>query len=141
MKTGTIVVTLAGVIVVAGITFAFLRDQPMVVVQEPSSAVQPTVANELVQVDALAENPDHFKGEIVLRAAVAGVNEAEKVFGVIDAEEFETCGRVDCCEKDILPVKFAGKFPKPKTIVRITGRVTHNEKGLIFDAKRVEPEP
>jgi hypothetical protein len=141
VKTGTIAVVLAGFVAVAGIAFAFLRDQPEVVVQEQVSAAQPTVVNELVQVDALAENPDRFNGEIVLRAAVAGVNEAEKVFGVIDAREFESCGRVDCCEKDILPVKFAGEFPKPMTIVRITGRVSRNEKGLIFDARRVESEP
>ena len=141
MKTGTIAVVLAGLVAVAGIAFAFLRDQPEGVVQESSSAVEPTLPNDVVQVDALAEHPDRFNGEIVLRAAVAGVNEAEKVFGVIDAREFESCGRVDCCDKDILPVKFAGEFPKPKTIVRITGRVSRSEKGLIFDARRVESEP
>jgi hypothetical protein len=148
VRTGTIVVTLAGVVVVAGIGFAFLRDQPEVAVEESLADIEPTtpievalaVTNEFVQVDALAENPDQFQGEFVLRAAVAGVNEAEKVFGVIDAREFESCGRVDCCKEDILPIKFAGKFPKPKTIVRITGRVTRNEKGLIFEANRVEPE-
>ncbi len=141
MRTGTVAVVSAGVVVVAGIGFAFLHDRGRVVIEESPSTAKLARPNEVVQVDALAENPDRFKGEIVLRAAVAGVNAPEKVFGVIDAREFETCGRVDCDEEEILPVQFAGNLPKPKTIVRITGRVARNDKGLIFEARRVEQEP
>ena len=140
MRTGTIVVILAGVVVVAGITYSFIHNRNVSVDNEPSVAVKPDVSSEVIHVDDLSKNIESFKGVIVLRAVVAGVKKSEGIFGIIDSREFESCGVLTCAE-NILPVRFAGELPEPKAVVVVTGRVVQNEKGLIIEAERVEVMP
>lgn len=131
MKPGTLTVVLAGLVAVSGITYAFLRADgtPVAEAQSPSGAP--------VEVDNLADHPEKYTGEMTLRATVARVNRTKGVLSVIDAREFEACGSIDCA-KHYLPVKVDGPLPEPKTVVTLTGRVTRTEKGLVFEASRVE---
>jgi len=140
MKSGIIAVILAGLVLVAGITYAFIRDRGDAVADETSPPAKLEASAAPVQVDDLADNPDKFKGEIVLRAVVSAVNRSDGVFAVIDSREFESCG-VLTCAKNSLPVKFNGELPDPRTVVEITGEVVKGEKGLVFDAKRVDRLP
>lgn len=135
MRTGRVAVGLAALVVVSGLTFAFVR---------PGSAETGTPAAGAAasrtgpaQVDDLAENPDAYRGEIRLRAAVAKVNKAQGVFAAIDAREFEECGSITCA-KHYLPVKYAGDLPAVKTVVELVGEVARTDKGLVFEAKRLE---
>ncbi|MFV1994425.1 MAG: hypothetical protein ACC661_03220 [Verrucomicrobiales bacterium] len=137
---GTIAVILAGIVVIAGIAYSFIREKDAPVDTEPPVTTKPDTSSRIVHVDDLAKNPEDFKGEIVLRAVVVGVKESEEVFGVIDSREFESCG-VLTCAKNTLPVKFSGDLPEPKTVVQVTGRMIQGEKGLIIEAKRVEVAP
>lgn len=139
MKSGHVVLILAGVVVVGGITYAFTGVGAGLSVQ-PAVAESHATSLKVVHVDELAAKPEDFKGEIVVRAAVAAVKEAEGVMSVIDSREFESCGVLTCAE-NYLPVKFTGKLPVPKTVVEITGRVAKTEKGLVFEAKRVDAVP
>ena len=141
MKSGTIAVVLAAFVVAAGITYAFLREKGPSVDRKPPLAAKPEASSGLIHVDDLAKNPEGFSGDVVLRAVVAGVNKPQGVFGVIDAREYEQCGSLSCCEEPILPVKFAGNLPEPKTFVQITGRVVRGEKGLVFEARSLEIMP
>ena len=138
MRTGTIVVALAGLVVVAGIAYSFTRQMDQSTAAGPPVAANSITSSRIVHVDELAETPEDFKGEITLRAAVAAVNESEGVFGVIDAREFESCGQLDCCERTVLPIKFAGDLPEPRTVVEITGWVVQSELGLVIDADHIE---
>ena len=136
MKSGHVLLIMAGVSVAGCIAYAFLRHDTRLA-NQPVAAEPQAVTRKVVQVDELAANPEHFTGEIVLRAVVAAVNEQERVLSVIDSAEFESCG-VLTCAKNYLPVTFAGKLPPPKTIVEITGQVAKTTKGLVFEAKHVD---
>ena len=140
MKAGGIVVILAGVVVATGIAYSFIRERDIAAEAEPCVAVEPDASSRVVNVDDLAEKPENFKGDIVLRAVVAGVNKSEGVFGAVDSREFESCGVLTCAD-NTLPVKFAGELPNVKTVVEITGRIVRNKKGLSIEAKRVEVVP
>ena len=136
MKSGKLAVALAAVVLVAGISYAFLREKGAVA-ESWESASAATASSALVQVDELAESPGKYQGEIVLKAVVARVNRAKGVLSVIDFREFEACGEVGCA-RNYLPVKVEGELPEPKTVVELAGEVVRTEKGLVFQAKRLE---
>lgn len=138
MKSGTVVVTLAGLVVLAGIGYAFIRDIDDAASVDRSARAERSAA--IVHVDDLGDDPEKFKDEIVLRAVVSAVKKSEGVFAVIDSREYESCG-VLTCAKHTLPVKFSGELPDPRTLVEITGEVVHSDKGLVFAAKRVDRVP
>ncbi len=132
MRSGTTTVLLAGLVTVSGIAFAFVRGGVPSPVAEAQAA---TGAG--VEVDDLADHPELYSGEVILRAAVARVNRSKGLLSVIDAREFESCGEVNCA-RHYLPVKIDGPLPDPKTVVTLTGRIAHSEEGLVFEASRVE---
>lgn len=137
MKSGKVAVGLAAVVVISGLAFAFVREGSAEGEARPPAAPTASAGAGVVQVDDLAENPDAFRGEIRLRAAVARVKKAEGVFAGIDAREFEECGSVTCA-KHYLPVRYGGDLPAVKTVVELVGEVVHTDKGLVFEAKRLE---
>ncbi len=140
MKSGTIAVMLAGFVLVAGIIHAFIRDSGDATADEASAPAKLEASTAPVHVDDLADSPEKFKGEIVLRAVVSAVKKPQGVFAVIDSREFESCG-VLTCAKNNLPVKFSGKLPQPRTVVEITGEVVESDKGLVFAARLVDRAP
>lgn len=157
MKSGNLVVALAGFVVVSGIAYAFASDKATPAAVSTSATVAepccstgegtPACVNdatscepksgEAVHVDDLAAKPENYKGEIVLKAAVARVTKSKDVFAAIDYREFKKCHELDCA-KHYLPVKFSGEIPKPETLVQTTGQVVKGEKGLVFEAKKLE---
>lgn len=140
MKSGNIAVSLAAVVVFLGIAQAFLSNKGAVATAQETPLAKAETKDSraaAVQVDDLADSPEKFKGEIYLKAAVARVSKGKGLFSVIDAREFESCGEVTCA-KHYLPVKFTGELPKPETVIFITGEVVKTEKGLMFEAKRVD---
>ena len=137
MKPGIIAVVLAGIVGIAGITYSFTRANDKPVDEVITITEKPNGSPKLVHIDELAKSPEDFRGEFVLRGAVAGVRKTEGIFAVIDSREFESCG-VLICAANTIPVKFDGELPDPKTIVEITGRVVRGESGLIIETKRVE---
>ncbi len=137
MKSGIIAVILAGIVVIGGIAYAFHRTGDKPVDGVVAVTANPRGSSEVVNVDDLAKKPEDFKGEFVLRGAVAGVRKTDGIFAVVDAREFESCGVLTCAINTI-PVKFDGELPAPKSIVEITGRVIQGEKGLIINAEHVK---
>ena len=154
MKSGNIVVALAGIVVVFGIAYAFANDKELAAASSSAAVTEPCCSNEggspacgddpakcepkaVVQVDDLVEKPENYKGEIVLKAAVARVSKTKGVFSAIDYREFKKCNELECA-KHYLPVKFSGEIPKLETLVQMTGQVVKGEKGLVFEAKKLE---
>lgn len=137
MKSGKIAVALAVVVVVAGIAYAFVRDMGALA----DSGVEPAPASSasagMVHVDDLADHPDQYEGEIVLKGVVARVNKAKGALSVIDFREFEECQQL-ACAKNYLPVTVEGEIPAPEAVVILTGQVVRTDKGLVFEAKRME---
>ncbi|NIA14518.1 MAG: hypothetical protein GWP08_10595 [Nitrospiraceae bacterium] len=140
MKSGTIVVMLAAMIVVAGIVYSFTQARERPVRKEALATPPPAVLSEAVHVDDLAKDPGRFAGNIVLEGVVAGVSQSDGVFGVIDSREYAECGELDCTD-NLLPVKADGELPSLATLVRVTGRIVQSEKGLVFEASRLEKSP
>lgn len=136
MKSGAVTVCFAALVTASGIAVAFVRDGGA----SPTVAEAQTAAGASVEVDDLADHPERYAGEVTLRAAVARVNRSKGVVSVIDAREFESCGSVDCA-KHYVPVKLDGPLPEPKTVVTLVGRVTRTERGLVFEASRLEAKP
>ncbi len=137
MKPGIIAVVLAAVVVVAGITYSFIRENDASIDEVVSAASGTNGELDVIHVDALAESPEDFQGEFTLRGVVAGKSKSEGIFAVIDSREFESCGELTCADNTI-PVKFDGDLPGLKTIVVITGHLVQNEKGLMVEAKSVK---
>lgn len=158
MKSGVIAVAVAGAVVLCGTTYAFLRGKEAPEAPVSVAAAEPNApaagcpccggqdcptgcaaadSPAVVQVDDLADSPEKYPGEVTLRAVIARVNRSQGVMAVIDAREFESCGQVNCA-RHYLPVKCSGTLPEPKTVIEITGKVAKAEKGLVFEASRVE---
>lgn len=137
MNTGRIAVVFAAIIVVAGITCAFVRQDSSGATRATSKSPPREVSTEIIHVDDLAQRLGAYQGELTLSAVVAGVNQSEGVISVIDSREFETCGTLDCA-RNYIPVKMSGELPKPKTRLQITGRIARTNKGLVFESGRVE---
>ena len=140
MKSGRIIIALAGIVLLTGLVYAFTfghREQVLYMLELPADAKAESQAAAVVHVDELAEAPGQFPGEIILKAAVARVNQSQGVFSVIDFREFERCGEVTCA-RHYLPVTFAGPLPESKTVVEITGQVVRTDKGLVFRATQMD---
>ena len=134
MNKGLILVIAAGFIVIAGISSSCISDGKAEG-EEPISSAK--IAQKIINVDELAENPEAFQGDIVLHGVVAGVNKSKGVFGVIDAREFKSCGVLSCA-RFTLPVKYTKRAPELKSFVNISGRLTKDEKGMLVVARKVE---
>ncbi len=138
MKSGITAVVLAGVVVVAGITYSFLHASNTSINEDVSAAAKPNGASRIIHVDELAKDPEDFRDEFMLSGVVAGVNKSEKMFAVIDSREFESCGELTCAANTI-PVKLnSDDMPRPKSVVIITGKLVQSDKGFVIKAKRVE---
>jgi len=140
MRTGTIAVALAGVITVAGIACAFVRGEGDPGVTGPRAVAPSEMNRQLVEVDDLAAHPEAFPGEIAVRGVVAGMTKEEGGFGIVDARELKACG-VLTCARNLLPVRFDGAIPRPKTVVEIRGQVVHGKQGLLLEAQGMEILP
>jgi hypothetical protein len=140
-------------IIIGGVTFAFLREaEPrqapdataaapaLLSVGETDSEASHATGKENprpVQVDELVMNPDGYKGRVIIRGVVAGVNQEEGVVALIDSREFEECGTV-ACALNLLPVRVNGALPKALSLVQVIGEVTRGTNGLEVRAESVE---
>lgn len=138
MKSGTIAVTLAGFVVAAGIAYAFMIDGGSAAYAGDGPTAKADAAPaKVVHVDDLADKPESYKGEIVLKGVVARVSKSKGVFAAIDYREFKKCHELDCA-KHYLPVKYDGEIPKPESLIEMRGQVMKGEKGLVFEAQKLE---
>ena len=137
MKSGLIVTIFAGLLLVGGLTYAFLKHEPAVT--EASENARD--AKAIVQVAELAAEPDRYKGEIILHGIVRGVNEKEGVFGLADAAECVECTTSSCPAPTTVPVKFSGELPAAKASVTLTGSIVKTEQGMVFHAERMKSSP
>ena len=137
MKSGIVATIVAGILLVGGLAYAFLKYEPSV------AGTSETIRNAtgVVQVADLAAKPDRYEGEIVLHGIVSGVNEKEGVFGLADASECVECTTGSCAVPTTIPVKFSGEIPAAKTSVDLTGSIVKTEQGMLFQAEHMKTSP
>ena len=144
LSIGTLAVIAAVIISVTGIAYSFAsksgstEDGPkqasdLSQTLETSSSV---VGSSTVSVRSIAKDPEAFVEPFLLDGVVAGINQKEIIFGVIDTEEFAACNVLTCAEA-IIPVKYEGKPPAPKTRVQISGKLISTDHGYLFEAEHV----
>ncbi len=138
MKSGILAVVLAGLVVVAGIAYAFLyEDEAANSLEERPKVSGEATPAVTVHVDDLANKPESYKGEIVLQAVVARLGKSKGVFAAIDYREFKNCSELGCA-KNYLPVKYDGEIPKPESLIQMKGQVVKRENGLVFEAEKLD---
>ena len=140
MKTGPLVVALAAVVVVGGVAFAFMQEVPAETSPDTTAAttaVMDETPSQAVHVDDLTANPDEHTGTVLIQGVVAGVDQKENVFALIDAREFEACGTV-ACATNYLPVRVTGTLPEPLSLVQVSGEIVTGTKGLEVRADALE---
>ncbi len=134
MRSGIIIIFLAGIILIGGITYSFINKNDNINITVISNSYD---LSQVVHVDELAQSYGDIKGKFVLRGVVAAVKKDEGIIALIDSREFETCGVLTCSENSI-PVTYNGELPELKTIVDVIGRVVQNDKGLIIEAEQIK---
>ncbi|HFQ81910.1 MAG TPA: hypothetical protein ENK33_11140 [Desulfobacterales bacterium] len=140
MKKGFILLAAAGLIIISGISYSNTghgRASGNGRAEGTASQLSQTAAHKIISVKELAANPAAFSGNIILRGVVAGVNKSQKIFGIIDLSEFKSCGTL-LCARYTLPVKYSGNPPEVKSIVKISGRLIKNHRGLIIEAGNIQ---
>lgn len=144
LSSGTLAVIAAVIISVSGIAYSF-ASKSSVTQDEPKQAGDLSqkleksssgVGSSTVSVRSISKEPEAFVGPFLLDGVVAGINQKESIFGVIDTEEFATCNVLTCAEA-IIPVKYDGKPPAPKTRVQISGKLISTDRGYLFEAEHV----
>jgi len=94
----------------------------------PANAAQNPQSNAVVNVDDLMKSPEGYTGAIVVEGVVSSVSPEQKIIGLIDTREFDTC-RITTCSLYTLPVQWSGPMPKVEDSVQVTGEVQkYNEK-------------
>ncbi len=131
MKRGFILLAAAGLIIISGVCYSFAGRS------SKAGGAASARAHKIINVNELAANPAAFYGNIMLRGVVAGVNKAQKIFGVIDVSEFKSCGTL-LCARYTLPVKYSGNPPELKSLVNISGRLIKNSRGMIIEARNIQ---
>lgn len=93
-------------------------------------------AGPALEVSAFMRDVEKHKGPVVVEGVVSQVYSKEQRLGLIDAAEFKRCGVVTCAT-EVLPVRWSGKMPEAKDVVRVEGEVKKGAAGLEFVARSV----
>ena len=93
--------------------------------------------DEILGVDQLMKNVDHYKGIIRVEGVVAMMSSDKGMLALIDRGEFTKC-RVVTCSTLSLPVHWKGSMPIVGDTVKIKGQVKEQKGKLIFEAQELE---
>ncbi|NOX25773.1 MAG: hypothetical protein GXP59_06625 [Deltaproteobacteria bacterium] len=135
MKKRFVLAVVMWLIIITGIGYAFIVPGSRaggIAAKSHSAATR-----KIINVNELAANPAAFRGNIILRGVVAGINKARGVFGIIDVREFKSCGTLSC-GLYTLPVKYIGNPPKLKSFVNISGRLSKNNRGFVIETQSIQ---
>jgi len=95
---------------------------------------------EPLGVDTLMKQKAPPAGLLLVEGAVSTISPAEKTLLLIDSTELKACGVTTCAELT-LPVRWEGKMPAVKEIVRLRGQVKSEGEKLIFVADELTAAP
>lgn len=93
-----------------------------------------------LEVSTLMRDAEKQKGPITVEGVVSRVYVKDQKLGLIDTAEFKRCGTVTCADA-VLPVRWTGTMPEPKSLVRIEGEIRKEGGKMEFLAKTLEKVP
>jgi len=91
----------------------------------------------VLDVSTLMREAEKHQGPIRVEGVVSRVYPKDQKLGLIDTAEFKRCGVVTCADL-VLPVRWAGAMPEPKTQVRLEGEIRKSGEGMEFVANALE---
>jgi hypothetical protein len=94
-------------------------------------------SNKAVSIDEFMVNLDRYPGRVLVKGVVSAVSLEQKLVGLIDAGEYESCGVVTCA-KLTLPVRWNGQMPPVEEVVLVEGQVQRRNGKLFFMAQALE---
>ncbi len=104
---------------------------------QPAAAPGSAPSAEALEVSALMRDATKYKGPVQVEGIVSNVFPKDQKLGLIDTAEFKHCGVVTCAEM-VLPVRWNGAMPEPKSLVRVEGEIQKNGARLEFVARSLE---
>lgn len=93
--------------------------------------------SEIVSVEDYMKNIDDYPDSVVVEGVVSSVMPDDKIFTMIDVEEFRRCGVTNCAALT-LPVSWSGDMPEEKDVLTVSGRVEDSDGKFIFVADAYE---
>lgn len=93
-----------------------------------------------MEIEALAKQPDNYRGPIRVRGVVSAVFPDQKMLALIDSKEVEACG-VTTCANLSLPVQWEGPMPGVGDQIFAKGQVRTTGAKLIFIASAIDKIP
>ncbi len=90
-----------------------------------------------VGIDEFMINLDRYPGLVLVKGVVSAVSLEQKLLGLIDAGEYESCGVVTCAQLT-LPVLWKGQMPTVEEVVLVEGQVQKQDGKLFFMAQALE---
>lgn len=95
------------------------------------TAAQPGPAPQAVGVDALMASPERYAGLVAVEGVVGKVFGERRAFTLIDVNEVQKCGTVDCAEVELAVIANAldGTIPASTETVTVVGQWRHQEDG------------
>ena len=91
----------------------------------------------VVNVEDLMNNPDAYKGPILVEGVVSTVSLEQKIIGLIDTREFAECDTTDCSSLT-LPVQWSGAMPGIEDNVKVSGEVQNSGGKFTFIARTLD---
>lgn len=124
-------------LVIIALTMLLSAPFPSGTAMAQSAALKAAPSDGVLDVSTLMREAKQLEGSIRVEGVVSQVFPKEQKLGLIDAAEFKRCGVVTCADL-VLPVRWSGTMPEPKTHVRLEGEIQKLGVRMEFAAKSLE---
>jgi hypothetical protein len=105
-----------------------------------SSSTSPGTAKaeRVLGVEELMKDVDEFRGTVNIEGVVSQASDDDDTISLIDLRELAQCGVTTCAEYT-LPVKWNGRMPAIKDVVKMKGEIKEKDGKLLFFATSISP--
>jgi hypothetical protein len=129
------VVCLVIILSTAATACGFMRTDntppPPTIINSPNSCPK-----EIVTVEQLFENPKNYPGSVCIEGIVSEVSPEQKIFTLIDFQEYRLCGTTGCALLT-LPVQWNEEMPYIEDTVQVTGEVNYQNRNLVLKGQKL----
>ena len=92
---------------------------------------------EIVTVEQLLQNPKNYPGFLCVEGIVSEVSVEQKMFTLIDNQEFLLCGTTGCALLT-LSVQWSGTMPRIEDAVQVTGEIRSEDRKLVLIGQELD---
>ncbi len=92
---------------------------------------------EIVTVEQLLQNPKNYPGFLCVEGIVSEVSVEQKMFTIIDNQEFLLCGTTGCALLT-LSVQWLGTMPRIEDTVQVSGEIHSEDRKLVLIGQELD---